>query len=166
IVLILAAYILYSRVSRKDTNTNAPVKWIIFMILAALTGALSAGFDKYLLQIKSLPPLFVLFWFLFYLMFIYGIIVLLFWFPNRIATTRFSFRYSIMLVGLLLVVADIVYMTALSDTNAKLALVSSIRRSNILISFIGGIILFKERNIKKKIVPFLGIIAGLLMIML
>ncbi|HEX3020061.1 MAG TPA: EamA family transporter [Chitinispirillaceae bacterium] len=166
IILILSAYLLYSNSSKKDGAMKAQAVWIIFMILSAVTGAISAGFDKYLLQIRSVPPLFVLFWFLFYLTLIYGLIVMVFWFPKRTVITRFAFRPSIVLVGLLLVIADIAYMTALSDTNAKLALVSSIRRTNVLVSFVGGVFLFREVNIRRKLLPFAGIIAGLVLIMI
>lgn len=166
IILILSAYILYSKSSKNDRTSKASLIWIIFMILAAITGSISAGFDKYLLQMKSLPPLFVLFWFLFYLTLIYGIIVLVFWFPKRLSTMPFSFRTPIIFVGALLVMADIAYMIALSDVQAKLALVSSIRRTNVLISFIGGVVLFREGNVRSKLLPFAGIIAGLVLIMI
>ena len=165
IALILIAYFLYSKSSRKNSAVKAPIVWIVFMILAAITGAVSAGFDKYLLQLKALPPPFVLSWFLIYLSIMYGVIALVFWFPQRTTSTPFRFRRAIVFVGALLVLADIVYMTALSDPDAKLALVSSIRRSNVLISFIAGIVLFREGNIRQKLVPFVGIIAGLALIM-
>jgi bacterial/archaeal transporter family protein len=166
ITLILISYFLYSKSSRKDAKTNVHAIWIIFMILSAITGAISAGFDKYLLQNMTLAPLFVLCWFLFYLSIIYGIIALVFWFPQRAKSTPFSFRIAIVFVGVLLVFADIAYMTALSNPLAKLSLVSSIRRTNVLISFIGGFFLFREGNIRQKLVPFAGIITGLVLIML
>ena len=166
IVLILSSYLLYSRSTRKTVSGKASILWIVFMILAAITGAASGGFDKYLLQSITLPPLFVLCWFLLYLSIIYGIIALVFWFPQRTRSTPFFFRFSIPLVGVLLVVADTAYMTALSDPVAKLALVSAIRRSNVLISFIAGVVLFHEGNIRQKLLPFAGIISGILLIML
>jgi transporter family protein len=101
-----------------------------------------------------------------YLAVIYGVIALVFWVPQRKKSTPFSFRFSIPLVGVLLIIADMAYMTALSNPIAKLALVTAIRRTNVLISFIGGVVLFREGNIKQKIVPFVGIIAGLILIML
>ena len=110
--------------------------------------------------------MFVLCWFLFYLAVIYGVIALVFWYPQREKSTAFSFRFSIALVGILLVVADTAYMTALSNPLAKLALVSAIRRTNVLISFIGGVVLFREGNIRQKLVPFVGIIIGLILIMI
>jgi drug/metabolite transporter (DMT)-like permease len=165
IALILCSYFVYSLSSRKSSSSKAPVIWIMFMIFSAITGAISAGFDKYLLQSRSLPPMFVLSWFLFYLALIYGIISMIFWFPQRKKLTPFSLRPSIGLIGSLLVIADITYMNALSDPVAKLALVSAIRRSNVLISFIGGMVLFREGDLRRKIVPFVGIIAGLILIM-
>jgi transporter family protein len=166
IIIILISYLLYSKSSRKAINTGTSTVWIIFMILSAITGAVSAGFDKFLLQTKALPPMFVLCWFLFYLAVIYGITALVFWYPQREKSTAFSFRFSIALVGILLVVADTAYMTALSNPLAKLALVSAIRRTNVLISFIGGVVLFREGNIRQKLVPFVGIIIGLILIMI
>ncbi|HMA65035.1 MAG: EamA family transporter [Fibrobacterota bacterium] len=165
IVLILTSYLIYSKTSKGDTKKKAPLIWIVFMILAAVTGAISAGFDKYLLQSRSLPPLFVLCWFLFYLSIIYGVVTLVLWCPQRKKSTPLTFRYSIVMVGVLLVIADIFYMTALSDPDAKLAVVSSIRRTNILISFIGGFLVFHEGNVRKRLVPFCGIIAGLICLM-
>ncbi len=165
IALILFSYFLYSLSNRKSSFSKAPVIWILFMIFSAITGAISAGFDKYLLQSRSLPPMFVLSWFLFYLAVIYGIISMIFWFPQRKKLTPFSLRLSIGLIGSLLVIADITYMNALSDPIAKLALVSAIRRSNVLISFIGGMVLFREGDLRRKIVPFVGIITGLILIM-
>jgi len=165
IALILCSYFIYSLSSRKSSSEKPPVIWILFMIFSAITGAISAGFDKYLLQSRTLPPMFVLSWFLFYLAIIYGIISMIFWFPKRKKLTPFSLRPSIGLIGSLLVIADITYMNALSDPIAKLALVSAIRRSNVLISFIGGMVLFREGDLRRKIVPFVGIIAGLILIM-
>jgi drug/metabolite transporter (DMT)-like permease len=165
IALILCSFFIYSLSSRKSSTSKAPVIWILFMIFSAITGAISAGFDKYLLQSRSLPPMFVLSWFLFYLAIIYGIISMTFWFPQRKKITPFSLRPSIGLIGSLLVIADITYMNALSDPIAKLALVSAIRRSNVLISFIGGMVLFREGDLRRKLVPFVGIIAGLILIM-
>jgi bacterial/archaeal transporter family protein len=165
IILILTSYFIYSKSARKDKNSKASTIWIIFMILSAITGAISGGFDKYLLQTKALPPMFVLSWFLIYLAVIYGLIALLLWFPQREKSTPFTFRLSIILIGILLVIADTAYMTALSNPAAKLSLVSAIRRTNVLISFIGGVVLFREGNIRQKLVPFIGIIVGLILIM-
>lgn len=166
IVLILASYILYSRSGKKRSAERVARVWIVFMIFAAITGAFSGGFDKYLLQSRALPPLFVLSWFLIYLTGIFALINLVLWVPYRSKFTSFNFRPAIVLIGLLLVIADIAYMKALSDPMAKLALVSSIRRTNVLISFAGGILLFREGDIRAKLAPFAGIVTGLLLIML
>lgn len=164
ITLIITSYFIYSQHHRKSAGQKSSLFWILCMILAALTGALSGGYDKYLLQIQKLPSLFVLSWFLIYLSIILFFIVLFLWAPVRHNNTPFTFKKSILLIGILLVAADIAYMNALADPIAKLSLVSPLRRSNVLISFAAGIILFKEGNLKARIIPFLGIIAGLILI--
>jgi transporter family protein len=55
------------------------------------------------------------------------------WCPQRKKSTPFIVRYSIVLVGVLIVATDIFYMTALPDPDTKLAVVSSIQRNNVLI---------------------------------
>lgn len=166
ILLILTCYFIYSFTSRKNSATHTSPIWIFLMILAAITGAMSAGFDKYLLQSLHLPALFVLSYFLPYLTIILGVIVLIFWFPQRKKSTAFVFRPTIMLIGILLVTADLAYMTALSNPLAKLSIVSSIRRTNVIISFISGALLFHEGNIKQKLLPFAGILIGLILLMI
>jgi bacterial/archaeal transporter family protein len=185
ITLILGAYFLYSaqglaaRKREKDKgkknashHPDRPL-WIALMILAALTGAVSSGFDKYLLQTRQLPNLFVLGYFLPYLAVMFGIIAAVLWYPRRNASKNkdevFRFRPAMVGVGVLLVAADFAYFTALAHPGAKLAVVSAIRRSNVIVSFAGGMLLFREgesrRKLTRQILPFIGILAGLALLL-
>lgn len=192
IALILGAYFLYSaqglaargrkrEAMRKEAGSSPSSQpksqtegvhlvWVFCMILAALTGAISSGFDKYLLQVERLPNLFVLAHFLPYLAVIFGIITALLWYPRRKVGTVFHFRPVMVVVGILLVAADLAYFTALANPEAKLAVVSAIRRSNVIVSFAGGMLLFREggpqRKVTQKIIPFFGILAGLILLLI
>jgi transporter family protein len=170
IILILSAYLLLSLSARRPssggTGSAAPWPWILMMIAAALTGAASAGFDKFLLQDRGLPPLFVLGFFLPYLAVLLGLLLAVAWYPNRARTTRYRFRPSMVLVGALLVASDYAYFSALSHPLAKLSLISAIRRTNILVSFAGGAVIFRERKFMKRLLPLAGILLGLLLLLL
>jgi len=167
IALILAAYLAYSAGARKGTRNGASSwPYILMMIGAALTGALSAGFDKYLLQTRGLPPLFVLGYFLPYLAGMLGIIVLLSRSPSGARSTPFRLRPAMAWVGVLLVAADFAYMSALSHPEARLAVVSAIRRTNVLVSFAGGAWLFREHVTVARLLPLGGILAGLVLLLL
>jgi drug/metabolite transporter (DMT)-like permease len=170
ISLILAAYFLLSLSARTrprdESGSAAPWPWILMMIAAALTGAASAGFDKYLLQDRGLPPLFVLGLFLPYLALLLGMVLLLAWFPNRARLTRFRFRPSMGLVGALLVASDFAYFSALAQPEAKLSLISAIRRTNVIVSFAGGALLFRESKSLRRLLPFAAILSGLTLLLL
>lgn len=167
IALILAAYLAYSASARKGTRKDVSAwPYILMMIGAALTGALSAGFDKYLLQARGLPPLFVLGYFLPYLAGLLGIILLLFRSSRRARSMPFRLRPAMAWVGLFLVAADFAYMSALSHPEARLAVVSAIRRTNVLVSFVGGAWLFRERITASRLLPLGGILAGLVLLLL
>lgn len=169
-VLILSAYFLLSLSVRRPSSggpgSAAPWPWILMMIAAALTGAASGGFDKYLLQDRGLPPLFVLGFFLPYLALLLGGLLAVAWYPNRARTTPFRFRPEMVLVGVLLVASDFAYFTALAHPQAKLSLISAIRRTNILVSFAGGALLFRERKTLQRLLPLGGILLGLILLLI
>lgn len=161
IASILASYLLYSAGSGRKPGARAAWPWMALMILAALTGAASAGFDKYLLQARGLPPIFVLGFFLPYQTLLTGLLLLVLTPFRRRDPAPFRFRPSMLMVGVLLVSADFAYMTALSNPLAKLSIVSAVRRTNVLVSFLGGALLFHEGDLRRKLVPFAGILIGL-----
>lgn len=174
IALILGAYFLYSlqafkpRHAAQGKASRISGGWVLCMLLAAFTGAISGGYDKYLLQSRQLPNLFVLGFFLPYLALIFALIAALLWWPRR-ASRPFHFKPSMIWVGLLLVAADLAYFQALSQPSAKLAVVSAIRRSNVVISFAGGMLLFQEAKSsdwRRRLLPFLGIALGLALLLL
>ena len=166
IALILGAYLAYSAGARKGARGERP-RWpyILMMIGAAMAGALSAGFDKYLLQTRHLPPLFVLGYFLPYLAALLGAVLLLFRPRLGAQAAPFRLRPSMAWVGILLVAADSLYMSALSHPEARLAVVSAIRRTNVLVSFSAGAWLFRESVSVSRLLPLGGILLGLVLLL-
>jgi transporter family protein len=88
------------------------------------------------------------------------------WFPTRQKTTPFQFRWSFLLVAALLIIADRCYFLAVSDKDALISVITVFRRSSVFISFVAGIVIFKERKSKLKFLALLGIVAGLCLISL
>jgi glucose uptake protein GlcU len=60
-------------------------------------------------------------------------------------------------------VSDFIYFGALRDRNALISLVSSIRRGSTLVAFTGGIVLFGEKNWRKKLPAVFGVLAGIVL---
>jgi transporter family protein len=88
----------------------------------------------------------------------------IFWFPGRNKTTPLQWLRAVPAIGITSVVADFLYFHALSMEGSMISMISALRRSSVLITFILGAFLFKEQNLKRKGFCLVGILAGILLI--
>jgi len=130
------------------------------LIGGTLIGSISALYDKYLLRTVMLDRMEVQAWFSLYQFILALGMMLIFWYPTREKTTPFKYKATIPLIGLFLTVADFLYYLGLSTDGAMIGIVSLIRRSNVIISFLAGALLFHEQHIKQKAYILCGILAG------
>ncbi|MBR3940544.1 MAG: EamA family transporter, partial [Bacteroidaceae bacterium] len=70
-------------------------------------------------------------------------------------------RFSILMIPLFLGMADYCYYSALAQEGAFIAVVSMIRRGSVVVSFLFGAFLLREKNIMAKAVDVILIIIGL-----
>jgi bacterial/archaeal transporter family protein len=161
---IVISYYLFMLAGKKEGIYFKNNKWIWMMFAAALIGAGSSLYDKFLIQ--RFDRLAMQAWFSWYLVLIYLVIFFSIWWPGRRKFTPFQWRPSIIMIGVLLVAADFVYFYALTWPEALIGLLSPIRRSSVAVSFIFGGLLFKDKNLGSKGFILLGILAGILLIYL
>lgn len=159
VLLTIVSFFLLSMSGKNEGIRFTGNKWMIFMFLAAFTGAMSGLYDKFLMQRFSSTS--VQFWFNFYQCLMMALILLILWYPKRKKNTRFKWKWSIVLVSVFLTAADFVYFYALSDPEAMISIVSMIRRSSVLVSFAGGVLFLHEKNLKAKALDLLLIIIGM-----
>ncbi|MFK7834281.1 MAG: EamA family transporter [Winogradskyella sp.] len=163
--LIIGSVILYSRIGKKEGINFKRNKWIFAIIGATFLGASSGLYDKFLIQKLELNPQTLQFWFCWYTVLILLVILSITWFPFKAKHEAFTFRWTIIAVGVLLVAADYFYFKALQDPDALIMLLSAIKRSQILIAVVVGGLVFKEKNKRKKLVPLAGIMMGVFLIL-
>ena len=159
VALALVSIFLMSRAGKKEDIDFKSNKWIWCLAAAVLMGAVSGLYDKFIM--RSLNPMFVQSWFNLYQMLIMTVICGLIWYPTRHRTTPFIWRWSIPLISLFICIGDFAYLTSLSDADSMISVVSLVRRSSVIISFLCGVIIFKERNIKAKLFDLLLILLGM-----
>lgn len=145
--LTIIAFFLLSRTTRKEGIVFAKNKWIFLMVLSTLLNSASGLYDKHLMS--SLPSTSVQFWFNTYQFLMMIFIMLFIWFPKR-KQQPFRWSWYILLLALFLTIADFVYFYALSLTGSLIAIISMVRRSSVIISFLGGAIVLGEKNLKGK----------------
>ena len=139
-------------------------KWILFTVLSVLTGAASGLYDKYLMQ--SLDVMTVQVWYNVYQCLMMFFILLFLWYPRRKHTTPFVWHWNIVFISVFLSVADWVYFYALTFPDSMISIVSMVRRSNVLVTFVAGALLFREKNLKSKVVDLFLVLLGMIFLYL
>lgn len=139
-------------------------KWIYLITGATILGSISGLYDKFI--ISRIDRIAVQAWFSFYQVAILLPLLGIFWYPNRKKTSLFKWRWTIPAIGITLVIADFLYFYALSIEGAMISMLSALRRSSVLVTFISGALIFKEQNLKQKGIYLAGILAGILLITL
>ena len=165
-IIILICLFLYANYGRKEGIRIKHNKFVYFLVLGTLIGSMSALYDKVILRSLEINRNEVQSWFSFYQFIIALILMLVVWYPNREKTDKFKFRFTIPLIGLFLTIADFLYFYGLSQDGVLIGIVSLIRRSNVIISFTAGALLFHEKNIKQKAVILFVILIGIAMLCL
>jgi len=164
-ICIIGAMFFYAKIGKQESLQFWKSKWIYLAFLATFLAASSGLYDKFLIQNLNINAQTVQFWFSLYLVIILSVIV----FANKllqfIPLAKFYWRWSIPLVGILLAIADFLYFKALEDDRAMIILLSAIKRSQIFITvFVGGIF-FHEKNKRKKMIPLLLVMLGVVLIL-
>ncbi len=159
VLLTIVSFFLLSATGRKEGINFRRNKWILFIFIAAVLGAVSGLYDKYLMQRFSSTA--VQFWYNLYQCLMMFVVLMILWYPRRFKTTPFRWKWSILLVSLFLTIADFVYFYALAEPGAMISIVSMIRRGSVVVSFAGGVMFFHEKNLKGKAIDLILIIIGM-----
>ena len=159
VVLAVVSLLMLSRSSRREGVDFAHNRWVLFIALAAVTGAVSGLYDKYIMA--RLDPVFVQSWYNLYQFAMMAVVVGILWWPRRRHTTPFRWSWAIPLISLFLTLADFAYLYALQEPDAMISVVSMIRRGSVIVSFLCGAALFHERNLRAKALDLAFILAGM-----
>ena len=162
VILSILSIYLMSRSSKKENIDFTRNKWMLFVAIGTIMGAVSGLYDKFIMQ--ELSPIFVQSWFNFYQLIMMGIVCMAAWYPTRKKTTPFHWSWAIPLIAVFVAAADFAYFNALTRPEAMISVVSLIRRGSVLISFACGVIIFKERNLKAKVLDLILILIGMVFV--
>ena len=159
VLLALVSLFLLGRSSRREGVDFAHNRWILCIAAAALTGAASGLYDKYIMT--RLDPVFVQSWYNLYQFLMMAVVVGILWWPRRGHTTPFRWSWAIPFISIFLSAADFAYLYALRDPDAMISVVSMIRRGSVVVSFLCGALLFRERNLRAKALDLVLILVGM-----
>jgi transporter family protein len=164
VLLSVISFYMLSASGKKEGIRFSHNKWIFYAVLSVITGAVSGLYDNYLMGFSDIMTVQV--WSGIYQLLIMIPVLLFVWYPGRKTTTPYKWKWSILFVSLFLAVADWVYFYALGLPDAMISIVSMIRRSSVLVTFMAGAIFFHEKNLKNKAIDLFLVLLGMIFLYL
>lgn len=166
VALAVLSFFMLSRSGKKEGIDFRHDKWIYFVVLASLLGAVSGLYDKYLMASPEsggvgLDRMVVQSYYNLYQCGMMGVMLLLLWWPQRKRTAPFRWDWCIILISLFLSAADFVYFYALSLDGAMISIVSMVRRGSVVVSFLFGAMVFHEKNLRSKAIDLFLVLLGM-----
>lgn len=180
VCMAIFSFWMLSRSGKKEGIDFKSNVWVLLLVAAAVLGACSGLYDKYLMASSGagLDRLFVQGWYNLYQAVIMGVIMLLVWLPERKRALAqavpgtgpdyvpFVWKWTIPFISLALTAADLAYLYALTMPGAMISVVSMIRRSSVLVSFVFGAVVFHEKNFRSKALDLVFVLLSLILLLL
>ena len=163
VLLAVVSFFMLSRSGKKEGIDFEHNVWIYAVVGAAILGAVSGLYDKFLMNPNGLA---FQSWYNIYQCGMMGVMMMLIWYPNRRKTTPFRWKWSIIFISIFLSVADFVYLYALSMPGAMISIVSMVRRGSVIVSFLFAALVFKEKNLRSKALDLALVLLGMVFLYL
>lgn len=166
VLLAIFSLFMLGRSSKKEGIDFKRNRWVVYLLLAAVLGAVSGLYDKYLMASPAsggvgIDRMMVQSWYNIYQSVLMLGALLLMWWPKR-HEQPFHWSWAIIGVSVFLSIADFAYFFALSLPGAMISIVSMIRRGSVIVSFLIGALFFHEHNLKSKAVDLALVLIGMI----
>lgn len=166
VVLAVVSFLMLSRSGKKEGIRFAHDRWIYCIVGAALLGAVSGLYDKFLMAPATeggvgLDKMAVQGWYNVYQCVMMAAMVALLWWPVRRRSAPFRWDATIPFISIFLTAADLAYFYALSQPGAMISVVSMVRRGSVVVSFLFAALVFKEKNLRAKAVDLALVLLGM-----
>ena len=169
VLVALIGIELLKNTSKKEGINWFKDKWIYFVFLANVLGAISGLYDKYLMASPAnggvgLNKMAVQGWYNIYQFCMMAAMLILLWWPTRKKTTPFHWHWSIPLISIFLSMADFVYFYALGLDGAMISVVSMVRRGSVIVSLLCRAMIVHEKNLKAKAFDLLLVLLSMFLL--
>ena len=164
-LFVFAGYWMFSWAGKHEGIDFLRTRAVWFAVGGMFMSALSSLWDKFILQKCAIPVEPMQFWFQIGLVVIYASMFSL-QRVLRLSHGSFEWRWSIPATGILLAAADWLYFHGLAIPDVSIAAGSLLRRFSVVITFVLGAIMFRERNLKRKGIALVAILTGVVLLCL
>ena len=159
VALALLALTLLSGASKKEGIDFSKSKGVAAMAVSILAGVASALYDKKV--VASMDPLFLQSWCNFYITILLAICIVVKSLHDKENREKFKWDWMLVVIAVFITGADMLYFFALKQDGALLSVISLMRRCSVVVTFVVGAIVFKEKNLKAKSLDLAILLAGI-----
>lgn len=165
VTVILLAFFAFSVVGKHEGISFTHNRYIYAMLLAMFLGAASGLYDKYLMKRFDHNAVQV------YYTFYQAALMAVFYFSRKAKaesrqTTQTNWSWWIVGISIFLVLSDFFYLLSLTYPDSLIAVVSTTRRCGVIIPFLFGTFVLKDKNPKEKAVCLGFVLLGMLFLLL
>ena len=169
VIAVLAGYWTFSWAGKAEGIDFFHNRAVWCAIAGACLSAVSSLWDKYLFQVRALPVVPAQFYFQLFLVVIYGVLLISHveverW--RKSVGVKFTWRWSIPCVGILLAAADYFYFLGIQPEGTPISVCSLLRRFSVVLTFILGAKFFHEQNLVRKGLALSAILIGCVLLCL
>lgn len=168
IAVALCSFAAFSLVGKKEgfsLRDKESRGWVMALLLATLLGAASGLYDKYLM--RRFDHNAVLVWYT-----VYQALVMSVFYACQLlrehkhCPIREQGLSWLPLISVFLVGADFVYLLALTYPDSLISVVSTLRRTSVIIAFAYGAVVMKDKHLTAKFICLLGVLLGIGLLLL
>lgn len=158
--LVLLGLLLVNLTKKGESDSAANVKYIVLVLISCLMNAISEIFDKYLMGSTDLNSGQLQFWYMFFLVVLYlGYMMVR---REEINWKNIFKNYWIIIMSVLFVFGDKALFEACKYENSSVITMTLIKQCSVIITIIGGRIVFKEQRTLYKLMCAAVIILGIM----
>lgn len=158
-IIIIIGLILVNKVSQKDDDKEVELKIVLLLLFSCFLNSVASVIDKVVTKYVTATQL--QFWFLFFLALFFWLIILAR--RKKLEIQKLKKNYWILVAAVSLVVGDRFLFMANANPDSKVAIMTLLKQISVIEGIILGKIIFKEKNIVKKMLCSILIIFGILL---
>jgi transporter family protein len=166
ILLVFGSYFMFINLGKLE-GFSWKHRGVWMVIAATLIGASSALYDRFLMKTLNLDADMVQLHFSINLLLVLGAAwALQRYLPFMKEDHKFHWRWSIICIGILLIVADWLFFHAIAQPDTQIGVLSVLRRCSVVVSFVTGAMVYREKRLGGKALALLLMLAGVIIIAL
>lgn len=145
----------------KYEKKKIEIKYIVHLLIGTTLGAVSSLMDKHFISGRDMDYRGIMFWFFLFLSIFYLIVYVVK--ERKFEITKFKTNYWLIFTASGLFLSDLFYYVSIGMVDAKLSIISIVKKLSVVFSTVAASIFLKEKHLKEKLLILVLMLFGVAM---